>query len=482
MRRAGALGVLMMVVVFGLASQALAADIAATDDTGKHLGAASGPYFAKLRAEGIRVNVVTLTFDPGQARIPAEVQLLDQAMPVAARYGIRVSLRLYPSSPTAIGSSAARANAFANWAAQVARRYPSVTSFVVGNEPNQPRFWRPQFTSRGTQASAPAFGRLLAATYDALKAVNPRIDVAGVGLSPRGNDRPGARENVSTSPVRFLAALGRWYRGSGRTRPLMDAFSFHPYPATSADSLAKGYEWPNAGFTNLGRVKQALWDAFDGTAQRTPANGLPLMLNEVGWEVDTSSGVGYTGEEHVRVTSESAQAAIYGQLVHLADCDPTIARVGFFAVVDESDRAGMQTGLYRADDTPRPSAASVAQAIRAGATGCRSRPWRPARGVVGAHVYFSGWRAHCFGVQASFRLCLTAGEDASYAMGSFPVGTPRAAVAAALARGGSGIVKARLAAYSVPPVRLTPAPGTFVAVRVTALAAARRTSLFLSSR
>jgi hypothetical protein len=122
-----------------------------------------------------------------------------------------------------------------------------VRQYVVGNEPNQPAFFRPQF-AKGKQASARRFGPYLAAGYDALKAVDPAITVVGVGLSPRGNDRPAARSNVSTSPVRFLAALGAWYRASKRTRPLMDGFSFHPYPNRATDPLERGYPWPNAGF------------------------------------------------------------------------------------------------------------------------------------------------------------------------------------------------------------------------------------------
>ena len=103
---------------------------------------------------------------------------------------------------------------------------------------------------------------------------DPAIQVVGIGLSPRGNDKPKAKSNVSTSPVRFLRALGAWYRASGRTRPLMDSFSFHPYPNRATDPLDRGYGWPNAGFVNLDRIKLALWDAFNGTAQPTTLNGL----------------------------------------------------------------------------------------------------------------------------------------------------------------------------------------------------------------
>ena len=167
---------------------------------------------------------------------------------------------------------------------------PAVRSFVVGNEPNQPAFWRPQF-SKSRQLSAAAFGPFLAAGYDSLKAVDPTLKVVGVGLSPRGNDRPSARSNVSTSPVRFLAALGAWYRASGRDRPLMDGLSFHPYPNRATDALSTGYPWPNAGFVNLDRVKQAVWDAFrHGPAD--DARRLPLSLDEIGWQVDTTASRG----------------------------------------------------------------------------------------------------------------------------------------------------------------------------------------------
>ena len=78
-------------------------------------------------------------------------------------------------------------------------------------------------------------------SYDALKAVDPEINVIGLGLSSRGNDDPGASGNVSTSPVKFLEGVGAAYRASGRTRPLMDELAYHPYPRRDTDSLTEGY-------------------------------------------------------------------------------------------------------------------------------------------------------------------------------------------------------------------------------------------------
>ena len=197
--------------------------------------------------------------------------------------------------------------------------------------------------------SAPAFGQYLATAYDALKAVDPEIKVVGVGLSPRGNDRPRAKNNVSTSPVRFLRALGDWYRASGRELPLMDGFSFHPYPNKATDPLDKGYGWPNAGFVNLDRVKQALWDAFHGTAQPTTLDGLKIHLDEVGWQVSTAGQPGYSGLENVVVTDELTQAAVYAELVRRAACDADIAEVSFFGFRDD----GLRTGLPGSAPAPR---------------------------------------------------------------------------------------------------------------------------------
>ena len=243
-------------------------------------------------------------------------------MPVAHAAGVKVVFALYGAKPTTFTGDGGNADAFAAWAGQVARTYPSVKTFIVGNEPNQPRFWRPQFDGSGRQASAAAFGPVLAATYDALKAVDGSNQIAGVGLSPRGNDRPDAPSNVSTSPVRFLQALGSWYRASGRTLPLMDALSFHPYPNANTDQLSNGYAWPSIGLVNADRLKQAIHDAFGGTSHPTVSSGLKLVYDELGWQVDTSGQASYAGSENVPVTTEANQAEIYGQIPRLGRVRP----------------------------------------------------------------------------------------------------------------------------------------------------------------
>ena len=404
----------LLVVALAGTGTASAADVGANDDTGKFAADGGAAFYAEMASLGLRQAVVTVRWQPSDPLALAERPLRALTVSAARAAGLNVVFAVYPYPPREVQSGVARPDAFGAWLGELARRYPDVRQFVVGNEPNQPAFWRPQL-SPSAQLSARAFGPFLAAGYDALKAVDPALTVVGVGLSPRGNDRATARSNVSTSPVRFLAALGAWYRASGRTQPLMDGLSFHPYPNAATDPLDRGYAWPNAGFVNLDRIKQAVWDAFAGTAQPTTVGGLRLYLDEVGWQVDTTGRDGYTGTENVSVTSEDAQARVYGELVRRAACDPDIAQVNVFGFRDDAARSGFQAGLFRVDGTARPSADAVREAVaEPQCPGGATVPWRPAHAVLGAtpvvRVGPAGVSVDVTAVEAaSARICLLPG-------------------------------------------------------------------------
>jgi hypothetical protein len=388
------------------ASIAAAADVGANDDSAKFSDDAGAALYARMSALGLRQTVIGVRFVPSEAMIIQDKKLLDRAIDSATGAGLRVVLAVYPYPPREIDAGLGSPTLFASYVGVLASIYPQVRQFVIGNEPNQPAFWRAQFDAAGNNISARNFGPYLAAAYDTLKSVDPEITVVGVGLSPRGNDRPTARNNISTSPVRFLRALGAWYRSSGRSLPLMDAFSFHPYPNEATDPLERGYAWPNAGFANLDRLKQALWDAFDGTAQPTTLDGLTLHLDEVGWQVDTAGRTGYRGLENVPVTDEVTQAAIYGQIIREAACDPDVGSLSFFGFRDDGLRKGFQAGLERADGSSRPAAAVVQQAAAESST-CAGEPhvWSPEIDVLGASVAVGG-----AGTEVTARVA--AGEDA----------------------------------------------------------------------
>jgi hypothetical protein len=393
------------------AATAPAANVGANDDSAKHAADSGAGMYAEMAALGLRQTVIAVRFKPSEPIVIQDKQLLDRIIPNALAAGLRVVIAAYPYPPRELEAGLGSPSLFGSYVGALASVYPQVRQFVIGNEPNQPAFWRPQFGASGANASAPAFGPYLAAAYDSLKAVDPELTVVGVGLSPRGNDRPSARSNISTSPVRFLRALGLWYRKSGRTRPLMDAFSFHPYPNRATDPLDRGYAWPNAGFVNLDRIKQALWDAFHGTAQPTTVEGLKLHLDEVGWQVDTRGLGGYLGAENVPVTDELTQATIYGELIRRAACDPDIAEVSFFGFRDDGLRTGFQAALQRLDGSPRPAAEAVRAAIAEAVSGCPETEmrWDPAAAVVGAQVSVGSAGT---GVTAR----IAAGEDARAVM------------------------------------------------------------------
>jgi hypothetical protein len=482
-----------------------------TEDAGKYADDGGATFFPALTDLGMTQNRIAVFWD---AAHPAEIQekaFLDRSLPVAAANHIEIVFSVQPRHPTDVTSTPGGALAFAQYTALLARAYPQVKQFVIGNEPNQPRFWRPQFSPSGRGVAAAAYEQMLALSYDALKAVDPTIDVIGLGLSPRGNDDPRARSNVSTSPVRFIHDLGVAYRASGRTRPIMDELAFHPYPNPSSgnDPLLKGYQWPNAGVPNLARIKQAVWDAFAGTAQPTFAESgagylagpgpaappLTLFLDETGWQatIPLSERDAYTGRENSKTVSEATQARIYGDLVRFVECDPSVTALNLFHLEDESVLDRFQSGLVRADGTQRPSYDAVKSAIAETdglCSGVEAR-WRHSTVVAGAAAEFGA--AHARG---RFGFAVGAKETAGFSAGIFRVGgrrlseSDRGAFAAALASGGPApglVVRASGVARAYWRTRIafrarSLAPGRYVyAVRLAASTNPSRTTLLVGS-
>ena len=206
----------------------------------------------------------------------------------------------------------------------------------------------------------------------------------------------------------------------------MDAFSFHPYPNANTDPPFIGYQWPNAGMPNFDRIKQALWDAFNGTRQPHIETGLPLWLDEIGWQVPTEGSDAYTGVENVPTVDEAGQAAFHGAVVRLVACDPQVGALHFFHWIDESDRGGFQSGAFRADGTRRPAFDAIAQAVAdtKGGTICPGSAvvWKHTASVVGAAATFIRFPARA--IEASAR------ENAIAAYGLVDVGRKRTLTAA----------------------------------------------------
>ena len=383
-------------VALVLGGNASAVDVGVVDDYG--VAPENAPWFFDSLAElGMRENRISIPWDPEAPTTIQRQQALEFYVPYASLRGIRVVFAVAPAKARSITADPGAAAQYAAFLQQLARTFPTVKDYVIGNEPNQPRFWQPQFGPRGEPLAPAAYYSLLARSYDALKAVDPSTTVIGLGLSPRGNDQPKARDNVSISPVRFINGLGKAYRRDRRQKPIMDELGFHPYPDRDTDSLTKGYRWPNAGVPNLGRIKQAFWDAFHGTRQPTFGEGrgrgrIAFRLGELGWQVGVvpASAHAYHGRESVPTTSEANQSAVYNQAIRYLACDASVRSVLFFLLRDEPDLERWQAGLVRADGSRRPSFDSVKGTVTQTRGRCPGRmsSWRHSITVAGAKVRF----------------------------------------------------------------------------------------------
>jgi hypothetical protein len=110
------------------------------------------------------------------------------------------------------------------------------------------------------------------------------------------------------------------------------------------------------GPADLNQLKQAVWDAFHGTAQPTFAeaggggvSGQPQLralrfeLAEVAVQVRILQSLAseYTYSENVPVADEARQANAYPSLLRYFACDPAVADVLLFLLIDQpGTRAG----------------------------------------------------------------------------------------------------------------------------------------------
>jgi hypothetical protein len=340
---------------------------ATEDDVRQPTPAAAKAQMDLLRVAGFRAIRVTQVWRPGEsAPTQDELAPLANAVEAAKTDGIDVTLTVTQFGSKTTPLTDQDQSDFAAFAASLARQLPTVRSFVVSNEPNLNRYWLPQYGADGSDVAAPAYETLLARTYDALKAVDPTIEVLGGALAPRGSDRAGTIRDTH-SPTAFIRDLGAAYRASGRTLPIMDALTIHPYEDNSSVPPVEGTHPDNTSIAiaDYAKLVGLLREAFDGTAQ--PGASLPLVYDEFGVEAqipDAKASL-YTGTEPstIHPVDEQTQAEYYRQALALAFCQPTVQGFYVFHTVDEQARAGWQSGLYYVDGTPKASLAPTRAAL-----------------------------------------------------------------------------------------------------------------------
>jgi hypothetical protein len=377
------------------------------DDASKFADDGGAWFYGQMKGANLSTNRWTLAWDASAPTTIKELPFLQRAAPIAQVLGIHVLLALYAGtpSPTATQHDATQ---FCAWAAQVATTAQQwgIHDFIVWNEPNTRLYWSPQKDASGADVAAPAYEALLAACYDTIHAADPLANVIGMGLSPR------ASTSESTEPLVFLRDVGKAYRASGRTTPIMDQLSIHPYPNPNspADSPDVGYEVTDRyGISNMDRVKQAVYDAFNGTGQPTTVSPsalvsskgvavrspLTFVIDEIGWQTDTTAYSQYVNAENVKAVSEQTQADYIKTMAEkYFACDPTVVSVQLFLLADEKYRngkdanganlgGGWQSGLLTAGgigvSQPKSGYAQVAADFLAGRAACRGQTiaWLP---------------------------------------------------------------------------------------------------------
>jgi hypothetical protein len=471
-----------------------ALSVGVSEDRGKDLNPAA--FFSTMTDIGLTTNRVSVIWDPTRPDVVPK-GTTQSWLPLAQKAGVRIVFAVGPAHAGDLATPDA-ASKFAAWVGKVAQAFPQVKDFVIGNEPNRPFFWMPQYSPDGKPLSAAAYELVLAQSYDALKAVNPTINVIGVGLSPRGRDNPTMPPTIaSRSPVRFISDLGKTYRASGRNKPIMDELAFHPYPATNTDPPSVGDKWPNAGLPNLDRIKQAVWDAFHGTAQPTFAEGrrqsfaakLTFDLDEIGWQVGVLPTLAslYTGTEPTPTIDEPTQALYYTDVITSAECDQNVRMLSFFLLEDEPNLTRWQSGLERVDGSHRPSYDAVKQTLAQTHGNCLGEPlvWSHTSQVMSPFV---GWRVtgRVKPRRTSWHFSAGADEEVTYRAGIFKARTRRRSISRSLSSGRpkpalttKGKINARTMSLGFPARRLKPGRYVF-AIRMAATMNPARTSLYIS--
>jgi hypothetical protein len=154
---------------------------------------------------------------------------------------------------------------WAEFAAEVARRFPQAVAIEIWNEPNLEGFWKP--------APNPVrWAQLVSIAYPAIKSVSPGIRVLAGGLSPAQTPQYNLAGQFTHYPMReFLEAA---YRASPSIKGSMDAISFHMVFNTldyGAESLwAKLFADIRSTAQSFGDRGRTLWVSEDALTTSGP--------------------------------------------------------------------------------------------------------------------------------------------------------------------------------------------------------------------
>ncbi len=153
-------------------------------------------FYTLMNDVGMNEDRITVLWNQTQPTTISGKAELEGTLAQASEHGIKIVFAVYPLQATALASSPSAPDQFVTFLQLVATSFPDVTTFVVGNEFNQPKFYQPQFGSDCKSLSGGSYLRLLAfgsssrSGMRSAAAVAPALRPGCSGASP-GEDLEG---------------------------------------------------------------------------------------------------------------------------------------------------------------------------------------------------------------------------------------------------------------------------------------------------
>jgi hypothetical protein len=247
---------------------------------------------------------------------------------------------------------------FGAFATAAGRRFgTAVSAWGLWNEPNHPRFLKPQYVK----------GKLTApALYRALHQAGVRgLDAAGQTEDTMlgGETAPGGDRRASVPPLQFLR--GVYCTGCAKLR--IDGWAHHPY----SNRRGPAYVPPDRDNVTIG-VMARLERALDRAGHRAT----PVWVTEYGVQStpDTLLGVPLAQQAELRSISERILRA-----------DPRVAATAQYLLTDDAALSGFQSGLVTAAGRAKPSLDEFRLPLTVRRSGSTALLWglvRPAGGTA----------------------------------------------------------------------------------------------------
>jgi hypothetical protein len=254
------------------------------------------------------------------------------------------------------------ASEFRAFSTAAGRRFgAAVSAWGLWNEPNHPRFLKPQYV-RGRLTSPSLYRALHIAGVRGLEAAGQAGDVLLGGETAPGGDR-----RTSAPPLQFLR--GVFCKGCTKLR--VDGWAHHPY----ANRRGPYYVPPDRDNVTIG-VLSRLERALDAAGRRST----PVWITEYGVQSspDTTLGVPLAQQAEFRSLSERILRA-----------DPRVAALSQYLLVDDAALSGFQSGLVTSAGRAKPALDEFRLPLAARRSGPTVTLWglvRPASGATRVEV------------------------------------------------------------------------------------------------